>query len=869
MITHGASAETAALVEQGMAAMKAGNREAALAVFRFATEIDPSNETAWLWLASIYTELPVVAHCLQRVVTLNPQNEQAKQALQAVLVKMQPAQSAASPSTTNQTQPTGDSGDQLGVYGQQANEPRPGYDIDSTRISGWLARQSAGDLDFDEVKRRGIVAAKGGRYDEAMEYLMMAVEKNDSDPESWYWLSTIIEDPEEKQIALENVLTLEPEHPAALAAVQANATMLEEKRAEKLAGRRQEALKEAREQQAAPVVAAQPSKTGGSSKLLNQIMGTGGAASIPSPGQVVGGRYTAMRMMRGTTDIAAWDASKRRFFILRPHVGDAAELGGNNSTGVVTFGNTRYSVLPIETKGLSLSSFVRTVGALPPALVVDYGITMLKTLEAEQSSNPGGNAQKSLRPDTITLDAASNISLEPPADDHATSSLSNHAVPYIPPEQLEKGLVSPNSDIYSIGAILYFMLTGTPPTLDRLPVKQAEQFVPNDFSAFGDAPGDLARVIATALQANPLERYGSARAMHDALKSTEAGRGGSLPFRPRQMLITVGVVGVAILTIFMLGGKLKDLRLPSFGTNQGQGLAATPVPAPALLPTQPPAPLPVTTLRLNAVDSRRFPQDIAYFSALDAAGVPVPGINGGMVTVKENGQAVGPVQVTQLSRTTDPVSVIVLLDTSDGMAGRAMDDAKTAIHYLADGLQPGDQMALITFGGSAQLAVAYTVSKSSFLVGVDSQEAGDKRAIEGAFRQVADIVRLQPQGGYTAVVLVTNGGLPSKAQDMVQLTSPANEANAPVFFLGLDPATYPASAEQLASATGGMAFKAAKAEAGPAAEAMKLIEKQIHNVYKLTFDSHAPGVGAQHNLELTLNLGPTTLLDKHSYQVSR
>jgi hypothetical protein len=133
---------------------------------------------------------------------------------------------------------------------------------------------------------------------------------------------------------------------------------------------------------------------------------------------------------------------------------------------------------------------------------------------------------------------------------------------------------------------------------------------------------------------------------------------------------------------------------------------------------------------------------------------------------------------------------------------------------------------------------------------------------------VADAVKLQPQGGYTAIIVVTNGGLSGKPQDMVRYTSPANEANVPVFFLCLDPAMYPTdAANQLASATGGISFRAEKPEAGPAAEAMKLIEKQVHNVYKLTYDSHTPGFGVQHNLDLTLTAGPTVLNDKRSYQV--
>src|SRR5438132_5569209 len=99
MLTHNVTGGSAVLVEQGIAAMKAGNKEGAEAALRLAVEMEPRNETAWLWLASLYTELPLVTHCLQRVVAINPNNEQATRALQARTQKTQAAQGIQAPPT--------------------------------------------------------------------------------------------------------------------------------------------------------------------------------------------------------------------------------------------------------------------------------------------------------------------------------------------------------------------------------------------------------------------------------------------------------------------------------------------------------------------------------------------------------------------------------------------------------------------------------------------------------------------------------------------------------------------------------------------------------------------------------------------------
>jgi len=182
----------------------------------------------------------------------------------------------------------------------------------------------------------------------------------------------------------------------------------------------------------------------------------------------------------------------RHFYLLRPHIGDAAELGGAARLARLYMTAQDTTVLPVETKGLSLSSFIRTVGGLPPALVAQYGLSMLKTLQAEQNQSSTAKSQKSLRPDTITLDGNAIFLLSRLRPSHSTMSLSSHANPHLA-EQLERGLLSPN-----LRHLFYRRDTFLHPHrrsafADRIPRKEGETFVPPTFGAFGDAPEDLAR----------------------------------------------------------------------------------------------------------------------------------------------------------------------------------------------------------------------------------------------------------------------------------------------------------------------------------------------------------------------------------------
>jgi tetratricopeptide (TPR) repeat protein len=69
------------LLQQGIAAARAGKREEARALLMQVVEADERNEQAWLWLAGVVDAPEDIRTCLQNVLDLNPANQQAQQGL--------------------------------------------------------------------------------------------------------------------------------------------------------------------------------------------------------------------------------------------------------------------------------------------------------------------------------------------------------------------------------------------------------------------------------------------------------------------------------------------------------------------------------------------------------------------------------------------------------------------------------------------------------------------------------------------------------------------------------------------------------------------------------------------------------------------
>ncbi|NDJ85079.1 MAG: hypothetical protein GYB66_04260 [Chloroflexi bacterium] len=89
------------LLQQGIAAAKAGNKAQAFQALQQVVKIEPQNETAWLWLSSVARNDQERIFCLRHILEINPNNELAIKGLQAMGISPAPpqqqARAAASP----------------------------------------------------------------------------------------------------------------------------------------------------------------------------------------------------------------------------------------------------------------------------------------------------------------------------------------------------------------------------------------------------------------------------------------------------------------------------------------------------------------------------------------------------------------------------------------------------------------------------------------------------------------------------------------------------------------------------------------------------------------------------------------------------
>src|SRR6185295_18524703 len=92
---------------------------------------------------------------------------------------------------------------------------------------------------------------------------------------------------------------------------------------------------------------------------------------------------------------------------------------------------------------------------------------------------------------------------------------------YMCPEQAAGEAVDPRGDVYSLGAVAFFMLAGRPPfegaSVGKLLTAHLTQPAPDLRTLRADVPPDLAAVVARCLAKDPKDRFQSANQLEAAL----------------------------------------------------------------------------------------------------------------------------------------------------------------------------------------------------------------------------------------------------------------------------------------------------------------------------------------------------------------
>jgi serine/threonine protein kinase len=259
---------------------------------------------------------------------------------------------------------------------------------------------------------------------------------------------------------------------------------------------------------------------------LGQEIGRGGMGIVYQARQKSVGREVAVKLILQGTHASASDRAR-----FRAEVAAAAQLDHPNIIPIYEVGDEQgwqYFGMKLVT-GETLAAKI-TRGSLPETEAVE----LIKTVaRAIQYAHEHGVIHRDLKPANILLDQdgtphVSDFGLAKQVE--STASLTQSGIilgtpAYMSPEQAVggRGEVSPQSDVYSLGTILYELLTGRPPFQAASPVDTMLMVLEQDplppRMLNRRLSHDLEMIVLRCLQKPSELRYQSAAALADDLEA--------------------------------------------------------------------------------------------------------------------------------------------------------------------------------------------------------------------------------------------------------------------------------------------------------------------------------------------------------------
>lgn len=253
-------------------------------------------------------------------------------------------------------------------------------------------------------------------------------------------------------------------------------------------------------------------------------IGEGGMANVYLAYDTILDRNVAVKVLRG--DLATDEKFVRRF---QREALSASSLSHPNIVEVYDVGedNGQYYIVMEYIEGCQLKQLLKKRGRLTLSEVIDI---MLQITDGLSVAHDAYIIHRDIKPQNIMiLDSGLvkitdfGIAMAMNSTQLTQTNSVMGSVHYLPPEQANGKGSTLQSDIYSMGILMYELLTGELPykgdNAVEIALKHLKEKIPSVREKFPEIPQSVENIIIKATAKNPKNRYADARSMNEDLRT--------------------------------------------------------------------------------------------------------------------------------------------------------------------------------------------------------------------------------------------------------------------------------------------------------------------------------------------------------------
>lgn len=255
-----------------------------------------------------------------------------------------------------------------------------------------------------------------------------------------------------------------------------------------------------------------------------RMIGEGGMANVYLAHDTILDRNVAVKILRG--DLADDEKFVRRFqreaiaasSLSHPNIVEMYDVGEDDG---------KYFIVMEFIEGRTLKSLIKKRGALTLPEVIDI---MMQLTSGIACAHDSYIIHRDIKPQNVMILDDGRVKI---TDFGIAMALNNNeltqtnsvmgSVHYLPPEQASGSGSTIKSDIYSLGILMYELLTGKVPfkgdNAVEIAIKQMKEQIPSVCEANPDIPQSVENIVLKACAKNPKNRYDNVQEMHNDLET--------------------------------------------------------------------------------------------------------------------------------------------------------------------------------------------------------------------------------------------------------------------------------------------------------------------------------------------------------------